>query len=130
MIPVIPWLLFLNYVQSKLMWFKPIQLFFTWLFNRTRRKGKLVEQYETLGLMLFVAIPLPITGAWTGCIAAFIFGIKFRHAILAIFYGVLIAGAIVTSLTKLGWIGGFIAGIVLIVIAVASIIELFRKERG
>lgn len=129
MIPVIPWLLFLNYVQESLMRFKPTRVFFTWIFDRTRRKGKLIEEYETLGLMMFVAIPLPITGAWTGCIAAFLFGIKFRHAILAIFLGVLIAGAIVTSLTKLGWIGGIIAGVALISLAVVTIIGIFRHER-
>ena len=128
MIPVIPWLLFLNYVQEKLMRIRLMRIFFTWLFTRTRRKGKLIEEYETLGLMLFVSIPLPITGAWTGCIAAFLFGIKFRHAVMAIFYGVLIAGAIVTSLTKLGWIGAFIAGIVLLSIAILTIIEIFRHE--
>jgi len=129
MAPVVPWLVFLNYMQKKLMKFKVMNLFFNWIFNRTRRKGKLIEEYETLGLMLFVAIPLPITGAWTGCIAAFLFGIRLRHAILAIFLGVLIAGAIVTSLTMLGWIGGIIAGLALVTLAIISIIETFKHEK-
>ena len=129
MVPVVPWLLFLNYVQKSLMRFKIADVFFSWIFARTRRKGKLVEEYETLGLMLFVAIPLPITGAWTGCIAAFLFGIKMRHAVVAIFYGVLIAGAIVTTLTQLGWIGAVIAGIALLTIAVISVIEIFKREK-
>jgi len=42
---------------------------------------------------------LPVTGAWTGSIAAFLFGIKYKKALLAIFLGVLIAGVIVTLIT-------------------------------
>lgn len=129
MLPIIPWLLFLNYFQKKLMRFKIANKFFTWLFNRTRRKGKIIEEYETLGLMIFVAIPLPMTGAWTGAIAAFLFGIRFRHAIIAILYGVLIAGVIVTTLVKLGWIGAIIAGGALITLAILTVVEIFKHEK-
>lgn len=129
MIPVVPWLFFLNYVQGTLMRFKYFNIFFTWLFARTRRKGKMIEEYETLGLMLFVAIPLPITGAWTGAVAAFLFGVKLRHAVLAIFCGVLIAGAIVTTLTVLGWIGAIVAGAALIGLAAFSVVEVFKHEK-
>ena len=74
-----------------------------WLFERTRRRGKLVERYGRIGLVLFVAIPLPITGAWTGSLIAVLFGLKFKHAFLSIFIGILIAGVIVTCATLLGW---------------------------
>ncbi len=74
-----------------------------WLFEHTRRQGKIIERYERIGLALFVAIPLPITGAWTGSLAAVLFGLKFKHALLSIFVGVLIAGTIVTCATLLGW---------------------------
>ena len=76
--------------------------FLTWLFERTRRRGRIIEIYQRIGLVLFVAIPLPITGAWTGSLAAVLFGLRFRHAFLSIFIGVLIAGAIVTCLSVLG----------------------------
>jgi len=89
-----------------------------WLFEHTRRRGKIIERYERIGLMLFVAIPLPVTGAWTGSLAAVLFGIKFRHAFLSIFAGVFIAGIIVTCLCLLDWTGAIIAGIVLISLAV------------
>ncbi len=79
--------------------------FFNWLFERTRRRGKLVERHKALGVMLFVAIPLPVTGAWTGCVAAFLFGVRPRIAFPAVVGGVLIAGVIVT-LATLGVIGG------------------------
>ncbi|MFC1958767.1 COG2426 family protein [Chloroflexota bacterium] len=74
-----------------------------WLFKRTRRRGKIIERYERIGLTLFVAIPFPITGAWTGSLAAVLFGLRFKHALLSIFIGVLIAGIIVTCATLLGW---------------------------
>jgi uncharacterized membrane protein len=89
-----------------------------WVFERTRRHGKTIERYEKIGLTLFVAIPLPVTGAWTGSIAAFLLGLKFRYAFLSILVGVIIAGAIVTSLCLLGWVGAVIAGVGLSTLAI------------
>ena len=82
-----------------------------WLFERTKKRGRVVEKYERIGLALFVAIPLPGTGAWTGSLAAVLFGLKFKHAFLSIFIGVFIAGIIVTCLSLLGWAGALIAGV-------------------
>lgn len=73
---------------------------FEWVFTRTRRKLKdKVEKHGWWALMLFVMIPLPITGAWTGSAAAFVFGIPYKKALLSIFLGVLISGVIVTIIT-------------------------------
>jgi uncharacterized membrane protein len=44
-----------------------------------------------------VGIPLPVTGAWTGSLAAFLFGIRFKYAFPAIIVGILLSGLIVTS---------------------------------
>lgn len=100
MLPVIPLLLFLEPVSTYLRRFKIWDMFFSWLFTRTHRNhSENFERYGILALTIFVAIPLPVTGAWTGCAAAFVFGIKFRHALLAISTGVMIAGIIVTALT-------------------------------
>ncbi len=87
-----------------------------WIFRHTRRRGKLVEKYERLGLVLFVAIPLPGSGAWTGSILAFLLGLNFWTAFLCIALGVFVAGVVVTALSLLGWIGGLIAGVGLIVL--------------
>jgi uncharacterized membrane protein len=95
-IPIIPILLLLEPVSKWLSRYRLFDRFFTWLFNRTRKRGKVIQRYEALGLILFVAIPLPVTGAWTGSVAAFIFGIKLKYAIPCIFAGVLIAGVVVT----------------------------------
>jgi len=92
-----------------------------WVFERTRRRGAVIEKYERIGLMLFVAIPLPVTGAWTGSVAAFLFGLKFRYAFLSILFGVIIAGGIVTSLCLLGWLGAVIAGVGLATLAVLGL---------
>jgi uncharacterized membrane protein len=85
--------------------------FFTWLFERTRkRSNKMIERYEEIGLMAFVAIPLPGTGAWTGALVAFLFGLDFKKSLLVIAIGVFIAGVIVCSLCMLGWLGAIVAG--------------------
>jgi uncharacterized membrane protein len=69
-----------------------------------RRK---VRQYGAPGLIIFVAIPLPVTGAWTGALAAYLFGIEFRRSMAAIAVGVLIAGLIVAAVCL--WAPGLLA---------------------
>lgn len=101
-IPVVPILLLLepisNWLRSRV---KSMDRFFEWLFARTRKRteGNIRKYGVFLGLMLFVAIPFPLTGAWTGCIAAFIFGIKFRLSLPAVLLGVLIASIVVSMVT-------------------------------
>jgi uncharacterized membrane protein len=99
-LPVIPILYLIGPVSDWLRRFPIFDRFFTWLFARTRRKGELIERLEVIGLMLFVAVPLPVTGAWTGSLAAFLFGVRKRWAIPAVLAGILIAGAIVTLATQ------------------------------
>ena len=70
--------------------------FFEWVFTRTRRRSDVVRKYGPLGLVLFVSVPLPITGGWTGAIAAFLLGISFQRALPAIALGILIAGILVS----------------------------------
>ena len=102
LIPVVPLLFFLQPISDKLRHIKLFERFFNWLFERTRKKATLVEKFEVLGLILFVAIPLPVTGAWTGCVAATLFKIRFRYAFLAIALGVTIAGIVVLGLSIAG----------------------------
>jgi len=102
LIPVVPLLFFLQPVSEKLRHISIFERFFNWLFERTRRKASLIEKFEALGLILFVAIPLPVTGAWTGCVAATLFKIRFRYAFAAVTAGVIIAGFIVLGLSLAG----------------------------
>jgi uncharacterized membrane protein len=80
--------------------FANFKKFFEWLFDRTRRKisGQYLK-YGEIALVIFVAIPLPMTGAWTGALAAWLLGIKPKVAIPLVLLGVLIAGIIVSILT-------------------------------
>jgi len=97
-LPVIPLLLFLGPVSDRLRSISWGDRFFTWLFARTRRKY--IKEHESFGLtalMIFVAIPLPMTGAWTGCAIAFLLGFRFWPALVAIAAGILIAGVVVTA---------------------------------
>lgn len=103
LLPVPFILLFLDTVSKFLSKVDIFKRGLQWLFEHTRRRGKIVKRYERIGLMLFVAIPLPITGAWTGSLIAVLFGIRFKHAFLSIFAGILISGTIVTCATLLGW---------------------------
>lgn len=103
MIPVVPLLLFLEPVSNFLRRWHTWDVFFTWLFNRTHHKhGAEFEKYGSIGLAVFVGVPLPVTGAWTGCASAFVFGFKFKNALIAILAGVILAGIIVTILTVAG----------------------------
>ena len=118
LIPVPIIILFLEAITR---WLSKIEFFrraLDWLFEHTRRRGRIVEKYKRIGLVLFVAVPLPITGAWTGSLAAVLFGLKFKHAFLSIFAGILISGTIVTCLCLLGWVGAIIAGIGLSCLAI------------
>lgn len=101
LIPVPFLLLLFNAISRRLSKIGIFQRWSNWLEERTRRRGKIIERYKRIGLVLFVAIPLPVTGAWTGSLAATIFEIKFKPAFLSILAGVCIAGAIVTSLSLL-----------------------------
>lgn len=101
LVPVLPILLLMEPVSK---WLMGHSRFFDRvlgkLFERTRVKhGEIIERYGAIALIAFVAIPSPGTGAWTGSLVAWLFGIKLRYAIPAIVVGVLIAGVIVLSIS-------------------------------
>ena len=123
-IPII--LLFLEKIVAIASRTKAGKRFFQWLFRRTSGKEGSIERYKWLGLMFFVAIPLPFTGAWTGSIIATLLDLRFWYAFSSISIGVLIAGAIVVSLSRLGWVGAAIAGVGLAVILIISL----RKKKN
>ena len=96
---IIPVLLFLDKMAYTLMdrsafWNK----FLSSIFQKAKLRAKnKFERYSEWALVLLVAIPLPFTGAWTGTIASFLFGIKWKRAFWLISLGVLIADIIVTG---------------------------------
>lgn len=72
------------------------------LEKKAHLKGRKVSRYKYLGLVLFVGIPLPGTGAWTGALAAAFLDMPIRRALPSIVVGVLLAGCIMTGLTHVG----------------------------
>lgn len=101
LVPVIFLLWLLKSVSRILMQrFSFFDRFFNWLFERARRKHTAkFERWKEYALIVLVAIPLPFTGAWTGSLCAFVFGIPFKKAFPLIALGVIIAGVIVTLLS-------------------------------
>ena len=114
-------LLFLDPISNFLCQFPRMEKIIRWVFERTRRKGELVTKYERIGLMVFVAVPFPGTGAWTGSLIAFLLGMDLKSAFLPIALGVLIAGVIVVALCLMGWVGALIAGISLVILAMMGL---------
>lgn len=108
-LPVIPFFLFLRFFLYKLSSkFNFVKKTSEWILERTREKHKdKFKNAKAIALMIFVAIPLPLTGAWSGVIAAFVFGLPFWRSVLAIGAGIVIAGIIV-----LVSIGAFQASII------------------
>ena len=99
---ILPW--GLHRIGQRMLGFpQPIRGFLLWRTNKLRQSGGTqFNRYGRLALVPFVAIPLPFTGAWTGCLAAWAFDIHPRRSIPFLILGVLIAAAIVTTLTQLG----------------------------
>lgn len=97
----IPIPIILIFVKKVLTWMRgcKIKLFSkvsNFMFEKAEKNRGKIEKYATWGLFLFVAIPLPGTGAWTGALAASLFDMDKKKASISIFGGVITAGLIMT----------------------------------
>ena len=91
---------FLEVLHKKFMHIKFYQSAFDKFMERTRKKtAPLLDKYGMIGLAIFVAVPIPGTGAYTGTVAAWFFGMNKWKAFLSIFAGVIVAGLIMLSVT-------------------------------
>ncbi|MFC1801370.1 COG2426 family protein [Nanoarchaeota archaeon] len=71
---------------------------------RTQKKiNPFIERWGILGLALFIGVPLPGSGVYTGALGAYLLGFKFRHFMIASILGVLIAGTVVTIVSLTGY---------------------------
>ena len=96
----IPFILLL--INHILEWMKTVSVFrpvALWLERKAMSKKDSIEKYEFWGLVLFVGIPLPGTGAWTGALIASLLRIRFQKAFVAIFLGIIIATVIMSVLS-------------------------------
>ena len=82
--------------NSKVKFFNKIANF---LLKKVEKHREKIEKYSFWGLTIFVGIPLPMTGAWTGSLVAAMIDVKFWKAMLSAFIGVLISGAIMTVIS-------------------------------
>lgn len=81
----------------------PVGRFIQWRAAQLRTsQGERFKKYGAVALLPFVAVPLPLTGAWTGCLLAWALDISPRKALPVIWLGVLVAGIIVSVLTVAG----------------------------
>lgn len=101
----IPFILLL--IRGILEWMKTVQVFrplALWLENKAMSKKDQIEKYEFWGLALFVGIPLPGTGAWTGALVAALLRMRFGKAFAAILVGIVMA-TIIMSVLSYGVLG-------------------------
>ena len=96
MIPIPFILLFIKAIFNFMRKIKGIQKFPEWCEKKALKHSEQIEKYGYFGLYLFVAIPLPGTGAWTGSLAAVLFGLDFKKSLLAVFLGVMTAGLVMS----------------------------------
>ena len=129
LIPVIPVLLLLNPIKRLLENVPVFRGFFKFLTAKAEKNKRIVEKYEEFGLMLFVAIPLPVTGAWTGSLIAVVMGLKVMKSFLYISLGVIIAGIIVTLLTILGTTGIVLAAVIIAGFASFYVINIILERK-
>jgi uncharacterized membrane protein len=128
MVPIFFVLLFFDLITKLCFKFSFTKKILEAIFRRTRSKSAIIEKYEEVGLMIFVAIPLPVTGAWTGSLAAYLMGLSFWKSIFFIFLGVCIASVVVSLLTSLKWIGLGIACVALLYVFISGYIKKKRKQ--
>lgn len=104
---IIPIPFILLFIKQIFKWMKKIKLFrglIEKLENRAMSKSDNIKKYEFWGLVLFVGIPLPGTGAWTGSLIAALLDVDFKKAILAELLGIAIA-TVIMSIVSYGLLG-------------------------
>ncbi len=95
-IPVPFILLFINKIlewmsNSRIKWMNKTA---NWLYKKAKKNKEKIDKYGYLGLVLFVGVPLPGTGAWTGCLAASVFNMNRKKSFFCIMAGIIIASII------------------------------------
>ena len=92
-------LIFLNKIFAFLRRFPVFDKVLNFIDRKAEKNKEKVEKYKMLGLFLFVAIPLPGTGAWTGALVANALNMPFKKSFPSIFFGVIGAGVIMSVLS-------------------------------
>ena len=96
---LVPVLLLPVILEKATDWLRKFRVFdkmIGWLFARIERHSGVIAKYGVVGLVLFVAVPMPGTGGWAGSVAAFLMRMRYRTTVMAVSAGMAIAGIIVT----------------------------------
>ena len=106
---IIPVPFILLFIRQVLTWLRNLGFakFVDKIEKKAEKNREKVEKYETFGLALFVGIPLPGTGAWTGSLIAALMNMRFKHAFGAVLLGTLLADAIM-CLVSYGVLGAIL----------------------
>lgn len=96
LLPIIPIMMVLPLIAKWAQYIPFFHKLFALINRRTEKQQKAVNKYGFIGLTIFVAVPLPMTGVWTGAAVAYLLGIRKRYAFFALMLGVMLAGALVT----------------------------------
>ena len=95
----IPFILFFIKIIFKFLKRTPLRKIVSWCERKAEEKNETIKKYAYLGLIIFVGIPLPGTGAWTGALIASTLNMDIKKTFLAISLGVLLAGIIISILS-------------------------------
>ena len=107
---IIPIPFILLFIRKIFQWMKKLPFFAKLigkLEDRAMKKSDSIKKYEFWGLVLFVGIPLPGTGAWTGSLLAALLGMKFKKAFPAVLLGIALA-SVIMSIVSYGLLGALI----------------------
>lgn len=107
---IIPIPFILLFIKQIFKWMKKVRIFrpiIEWLERKAMGKSDKIKNAEFIGLMLFVGIPLPGTGAWTGSLIAALLDIDFKKAIIAELVGIAMA-TIIMSIVSYGLLGAIV----------------------
>ena len=104
-IPIV--LLFLRFVLDLFEKWSVTKKIVTWLEKKVEEKREQIDKYGYLGLIIFVGIPLPGTGAWTGSLLAVMLGLNRKKSFVCILIGVMMA-AIIMSILSYGILGNLL----------------------
>ena len=95
----IPFILFFIKIIFKFLKRTPLRKIVSWCERKAEEKNETIKKYAYLGLIIFVGIPLPGTGAWTGALIASTLNMDIKKTFLSISLGVLLAGIIISILS-------------------------------
>jgi uncharacterized membrane protein len=102
-LPILPLLVFFRWVIGRLEHMRGAGYALRWWFRKVEKRSRIVQTFGFWGLVIFVGIPLPGSGIWSGAVAATLLEFKLKKGFWAVFTGMCIAGVLVSIISVFGW---------------------------